>query len=198
MGKTVNKSKQWRQFFRPLIVGVLVLQVCAFCEVPLGRKDKSPDKSKIAVQAKLSHDRVKPGSACFALLVVTIQEGWHINSAIPSEENLVGTSVDVRKTKVIDSVSIQYQPAVERKFDFTDGVLEVYEGTIQILVRLGIRKSARPGAYLIPATVSYQACSNSVCLAPSAVRVNIPVRVTSDGRTIHEINKELFEPYTLK
>lgn len=208
MGKTVTKSaseiskevlsKDGDKCFRPLIVCLLVLQVCAFGEVPPTQRDKSSDKGKITVQAKLSHDRIKPGSVCFALLVVTVQEGWHINSATPSDDNLVATSAEVQRTKVIDSVSIQYPPAVEREFDFTDGVLEVYEGMIKILVRLGIRKSAKLGAYLIPATIVYQACSNSVCLAPSAVQVNIPVRVTSDGRTIHEINKELFEPYTSK
>lgn len=190
--------KHWRQFFRPLIVSLVLLHVCAFSEVPAGLKDKSPDKSKITAQVRLSHDKVMPGSVFFGLLAVTVQEGWHINSATPSDDKLVSTTVEVRKTRVVDSVSIQYPAAVERKFDFTDDVLEVYEGTIHILIRMEIQKSAKPGAYLIPATVSYQACNNSVCLAPAAVRVNIPIRVTRNGRTIHEINKDLFEPYTLK
>ncbi len=190
------RTKHCSGFIRPLIVALLLLDV--FAGVTASPKENAFDKHKITVKPRLSHDRVKPGSVCFALLIVNVQEGWHINSENPSDENLVATSVEVPKTKAIDSVSIQYPPAVERKFDFADGVLDVYEGTIKILVRMKIQKSAKPGAYLIPATINYQSCSNSVCLAPTFVRVNIPIRVTNNSRMIHEINKELFEPYTLK
>ncbi|MEO8166881.1 MAG: protein-disulfide reductase DsbD domain-containing protein [bacterium] len=159
---------------------------------------KKSQRQKVSVEAKLSQNQVKPASTCFLLLIATIEDGWHINSSNPSDDNLVPTSVLVDKKQVIDSVHIQFPPALEQKFDFSEEPLEVYEGTINIFVRLEIRKSVKPGTYLIPATVFYQSCSNKVCLAPTSVSVNIPVHITNNERAIHQINKDLFEPYTLK
>ncbi len=182
--------------FRLAITGLLVLQGNSGVAAPSQKKPS--DKHKITVHAKLSHDKAKPGSVVHALLIVNVQDGWHINAANPRDENLIPTLVEIQKKKVIDSVSIHFPPAEERKFDFSEDMMEVYEGTIRILVRMEIWKSARPGTYLIPATVHYQSCSNSICLAPTSVSVNMPIRITNNARSIHEINKELFEPYRLK
>lgn len=191
----MRRPKHWQDPFRPLIVCVLLL-LCTnvFSDVPPG-KDESPSKSKIAAQVKLSHDKIHPGSTCFALLIVTIQDGWHINSATPSEGNLVATSVDIRKAKVLDSVSIRYPAGIERKFDFSDTALDVYEGTIQILLRLRIRDDIKRGEHTIAATIGYQACSNSICLAPTTVRINIPLRVVTSRQPVHRVNNQHFEPY---
>ncbi len=189
------RAKHWNAIFRLVIVGLLVLQGNLGTAAPPQKRPS--DKHKITVQTKLSHNKANPGSVLFALLIVDIQDGWHINSANPSDENLVASSVEIQENKVIDSVIVQYPPAMERRFDFSDTPLEVYEGRIRIFVRLKIQKFVRPGSYLIPATVNYQSCSNSVCLAPTFVRVNIPIRVTTEGQS-REINKELFEPYPLK
>lgn len=158
-------------------------------------KDKTLDKKKIAVQVKLSLDRVHPGSACFAMLIVNIQDGWHINSTTPLEENLIGTSVEIQKRKVIDSTDIHYPKGIERKFGFADTPLDVYEGTIQILIKLSVATDVKPGTYSVPATIHYQACNDNLCLAPASVRIDISLRIVSRGEPVSRINPKLFEGY---
>ncbi len=193
MGKTVNRITAQSLLVIPAIV---LLHSGVMGEIPRSGNEKSSDKGKIAVQAKLSHDRVHAGSILKALLIVRIQEGWHINVAHPTEEELIGTSVDVKKTNVIDSVAIRFPNGIERHFDFSETALDVYEGTIKILLTLRIRDNVKAGSYTLPATIDYQACSNSVCLAPASVQIDIPILVAARNQLVHPTNKELFAPYT--
>ncbi len=111
------------------------------------------------------------------MVVITIQDGWHINSAMPGSEEYTPTSLDIGKSFGVKVLDLQYPEGVGRTVDFLDVPLNVYEGTVQIHFRLGIPSSMKPGAYKIPAELSYQACSASVCLAPTTLHIQIPLRV---------------------
>ena len=152
-------------------------------------------KKKIAFQVRLSHDNVHAGSVFYAMLVVTIQDGWHINSAAPLEENLIPTTVDIGKRNVVDSVDIRFPKSTERMFEFSETPLDVYEGTVNVLVRLRMSTEVKPGTYTITASVGYQACSNKVCLAPATEKSDVSLHVVSEKEKVSRINRELFERF---
>lgn len=180
-----------------IIVALLILAMLRFAtaQQSQGSKVNLLDKKKIAIQVKLSQDKVHAGSVCLALLIVNIQQGWHINSASPSEADFIGTSVDIQKSMIVDSVDIRYPKGVERNFGFSDTPLDVYEESVSIFVKLRIASAATRGTHLIPATVSYQACNDNVCLAPTSVRVNIPLTIVSQTEMVSRINQSLFDSY---
>ncbi len=154
---------------------------------------KRVGKEKVSVQAKLSQDKVHAGTACAALVIISIAEGWHINSAAPADEALTGTSLEIEKKNVLDSVRVSFPPGIERAFGYTENPIEVYEGRIAIALTSHVSNDVNPGTYNIPIRLDYQACSESVCLAPATAVVELPLQVVPSSEAVHRINSELFE-----
>jgi len=129
-------------------------------------------------------DTARTGADCRVLLFLTIRDGWHINAPVPSDSDLVGTSLQIERMAGVDSVIIQFPDAVERHLDFSEVPLEVYEGTVVVPIRFRLATGMQQGTYALAATLTYQACNSSVCLAPSTVEMTIPLLVRSHHGTI--------------
>jgi DsbC/DsbD-like thiol-disulfide interchange protein len=154
---------------------------------------KSADKGKVALQIQLSQENVHAGTSCTALLVVSIADGWHINAAVPSDEALIGTSVEVEKDHVLDSVNVSFPPGIEKEVGYAEMPVEVYEGRVSIRLILHLSKNANPGDYVIPIRVAYQACSERVCLAPATAVAYLPLHIVRSSEPIRYINGGLFD-----
>lgn len=150
-------------------------------------------EAKLTAKILLAKDGVLPGTECAGVLIVSIDEGWHINSFAPDVEGFVATTVEMERTEGVELVDISYPPAFEQSLDFSEIPLEVYEGTIRIMLAFRISLDASPGTYDIPLELRYQACSNEVCLAPAAVQVDIPLRVVENIEDVLLINRTYFE-----
>lgn len=150
---------------------------------------------KVAVQVKLSHDKVAAGSTIHAMVIVEIHDGWHINSATPSDENQIESVVSIKAIDGIGIDTMRYPPGVLRDFGFSDVPLDVYEGSVNILVTLHAAEQTKPGKYLIPMSLAYQACNDNICLAPTSVTIDVPLEVVAAGEDGIPINQELFKSY---
>jgi DsbC/DsbD-like thiol-disulfide interchange protein len=146
----------------------------------------------VSATAKLSHDGVHAGSYFRAALLVTVRKGWHINSASPSDENLIATSAAFFPPPGLGVTGVRYPRGESKRFAFSDTPLDVYEGSAVILLRITAATEMKPGAYTLPVDISYQACNNDVCLAPATFRVVIPVQVLSPDVTPTPVNQGLF------
>ncbi len=174
---------------------VLVLYICpAVAQRAIGDRGKRVDKT-LSLETRLAHDRVVAGTTSSAVVIVTIKDGWHINAPNPADENLIGTSFEISKHKILDSVSVHFFPGIERKFDYAESPLEVYEGATSIRVLFSVARGAKQGNYSLSAVLTYQACSDNVCLAPASIRFTIPIRVVLPGTKVRRINTEIFEQY---
>lgn len=171
------------------LAGVLVFGACTFVGGVFAQK---AGQHKVSVQAKLSQDYVHAGSMVEALLLVTIHDGWHINSATPTDENSIETSVEV-DSKIATLTDVRFPPGEEKEFDFADEPLSVYEGNIQIHLTLDIATDLKPGTYTLPVALGYQACDDKICLAPATLRVDIPISVVPATQRVSRINLDLFE-----
>jgi DsbC/DsbD-like thiol-disulfide interchange protein len=146
----------------------------------------------VSVTAKLSHDGVHGGSSFRAALLVNIRRGWHINSASPSDENLIATSASFFPPPGLSVTGVRYPRGELKRFAFSDTPLDVYEGSVVIVLRITAAAGMKPGACLLPVDLSYQACTSDVCLAPATVKVVIPVQVLPPEVTPASVNQGLF------
>jgi thiol:disulfide interchange protein DsbD len=146
----------------------------------------------VSVAVKLSQDGLHGGSYFRAALLVTVGNGWHINSASPSDENLIATAAAFIPPPGLAVAEVRYPRGVAKRFAFSDRPLDVYEGTVVILLRITAATGMKPGAYTLPVDISYQACNNDVCLAPATAHVVIPVQVLALDVTPTPVNPELF------
>lgn len=97
-----------------------------------------------------------------------VQPGWHVNSVTPKQDFLLPTRVRVDG---IESKAVSFPAAIERKLGFHDEPLSLYEGTVNITVKLPAGRAAQMARRI---TLNLQACSDRVCLDPQLVRLLLP------------------------
>ena len=150
---------------------------------------------QVQAAVQTSQDKVHPGSTLQAAVMLTINNGWHINAHVPTYDYLIGTSVELQPVEGLILSDLRYPEGSTQKFGFADDALNVYADTVPIFLTLKVSDKMKPGTYSLPATVRVQACNDQVCLAPSSIPVNIPVVIADSSETVQQLNKALFAQY---
>ncbi len=100
-------------------------------------------------------------------VLFSIDKNWHINSRYPNDEDLVASSIAVGKKALHEwkIVKAEYPPGESVKLKFNDAPLSLYQNSVSIKVSL---ESIGENSMSIPLDVTYQTCSDKVCLAPES------------------------------
>lgn len=151
---------------------LLAILVSASVCAPVRAAEK-PD-----VRAKLTTSgRVTGGSKVLLAVELTIGAGWHVNSHTPSEPYLIPTNVTLTASRGALS-AVRYPKDVERRFEFSEKLLRVYEGTVRFEADLDARAGIATGEDLrVTGDLSYQACNARQCFAPAKIPLEATVVV---------------------
>ena len=104
----------------------------------------------------------RTGDEVEGTVTAKVEDGWHINSNVPTEEFAIATALSLDPATA-ELTATSYPPHAMKAFEFTGGKeLAVFDGTVSI----PFRAKLKPGANVIKAKLYYQACSNTVCLPP--------------------------------
>ncbi len=136
-------------------------------------------------------DKVIAGSEFQIALGVNIKKGWHINSNKPSNEFAVPTKLDFKLPEGIKITAITF-PEHEVMTLKSVGRVEIFSGRINIIIHALSDKTLKPGAYKIPAVLTYQACNDQVCLPPTRKTLNFTLNIASAGTEVRRLNKDIF------
>jgi len=140
-----------------------------------------------------SADGVRPGDKVKIAIAVEVGEGYHINAHRPTLPELVPTSVAFGAPAGISFADEKYPAPKHRKFAFAPNTeLAVHEGTLFITAEAQADKTIQQGAINIRAVVTVQACNDSLCLTPSYLTVEIPIRIVAANQPIKDANAEIF------
>ncbi len=180
--------------FRSLLP-VLALLLSFFSTVSVHAQPVT-SASKVKVTTELSQSAVLSGGSFQAVVVMDIEDGWHINSHRPTLEWLIGTTLNLNLPEVIEPRDIQYPPFKEYEFSFAQGqLLHVYEGEAPIFLSFNVLENATLGTYEVTGTLRVQACDDAVCLAPSNIPVSFTVQITDNPDEISGAEITLFDEY---
>lgn len=184
-----------RVSLRSIVLPILFLfSSVAFPQSPGGTSVASSSK-RVKAEVKLDHDKALVGSLVKAAVVLTIEEGWHVNSHFPTYDYLIGTSVELRPIEGIIVSDIRYPEGHLQRFGFAEDALSVYERRATVYLTLKLSEKIKVGSYTVPAIVTVQACNDQVCLAPSSLGLDIPLAVVAGTETVARMNKEVFQAY---
>ena len=122
------------------------------------------------VNATIANDPITERSTIKGILLLSIPEGLHVNSNKPSSEYLIATSVRFLGDG-IRVEEVRYPEGRDRKFQFSDTELNIYEGEISIPFTIRISKAVRGKQVSMKAIVRYQACTDEVCYPPRKTEV---------------------------
>lgn len=119
---------------------------------------------------------VKRGGSVRGSIVLNIPGRLHVNSNRPNSEYAIPTTVRLSASggKVGGAI---YPRGKNKKFSFSDEVLNVYEGRTTINFNLNVPANFRGNTINVKAVVKYQACTDEVCYAPKTQTINLTARV---------------------
>ena len=136
----------------------------SFAQIGFPGADASPKATITGAVHTRTGDEVQ------GTITATIVEGWHVNSHTPSEEYAIPTVLELDPASATLIGEPLYPAHAMKAFGFTGGKqLAVYDGTF----RIAFRAKLATGVTRFTATLNYQACSDSVCLAPNKATTEI-------------------------
>ena len=166
----VGPPEQW-----PLLVAALssikpdatnagVGAIAAKTEAASGGPSATSDHVRVsgAVRFTPEHDEI--------VVTLDIEAGFHVNANPASFDFLVPTQVTFA---AIEPLAVRYPPATALSSSFAPDVLKVYEGRVETVAQL--KKGSLDGVDALRATVTSQACTDTVCLPPSRIPLTISV-----------------------
>jgi DsbC/DsbD-like thiol-disulfide interchange protein len=128
------------------------------------------------VTGTLGNGAVSRGATARGAVVLSIPGGLHVNSNRPNSEYAIPTSVRI-SGQGVRAGKVNYPRGRNRKFQFSESVINVYEGRVSIPFTVNVPANFRGDTVRIRAVVRYQACTDEVCYPPKNKDVTITARV---------------------
>ncbi|MCG6948901.1 MAG: thioredoxin fold domain-containing protein [Acidobacteria bacterium] len=158
-----------------------------------GSVDAQGFESEPVFKVKLVADRTPlvAGDDLRLAVVVTVADGWHVNSDEPGDEFSLPTTVEFILPGGWPVPVISFPDGEALDFEFSETPIEVWEHQVVIQAGLVVPDTA-VGDHRLRVAVTAQACNNTQCLAPEEVRTGIDVTVAPPGSSSKRANEELF------
>jgi DsbC/DsbD-like thiol-disulfide interchange protein len=128
------------------------------------------------VSGSIGNGSVARGSSARGSVVLSIPGGLHVNSSRPASEYAIPTTVRLSGTGVRVS-GPTFPRGVNRKFQFSENVINVYEGTVRFPFTVNVPAGFKGDSVRVRAVVKYQACTDEVCYPPRSKEVTLTARV---------------------
>lgn len=129
-----------------------------------------------SVSGSIGNGTVSRGKAVRGTIVLSIPGGLHANSNRPGNEYQIPTTVRLSGEGAKVS-GVSYPRGKNRKFAFSDGTINVYEGRTSFPFTVTVPANFKGNTIKVRATVRYQACTDEVCYPPKSKEVTLTARV---------------------
>lgn len=117
------------------------------------------------------------GESGYAVVMVAIQNGYHINANPPSFPYLKATELELTPASGLSVDFVSYPDPLTKKFSFSEEPLKVYEGETPVKAMLKAAPSAPAGTHNLSAKLRVQACDDQVCYPPGVIDLSVPVTI---------------------
>jgi hypothetical protein len=129
------------------------------------------------VKGSIGTGTVTRGTAAKATVTLTIPGGLHVNSSRPNGEYAIATTVRPSAASGVKVGAVNYPKGTDRKFEFSEKPLNVYEGRVNFTFPVTAASTFRGREVVVSVTVRYQACTNEVCYSPKTKTITLKARV---------------------
>jgi uncharacterized protein YyaL (SSP411 family) len=121
---------------------------------------------------------VEAGGEFEVELDLTIKANYHIYANPAGSDDVIPTVISLAAGSGASLVEVRY-PAGESKVLAANGPskVTVYEKSAKATIKIRLSTDARPGPASFTLKVSYQACDDKACLAPSTLEVPVKIEV---------------------
>jgi thiol:disulfide interchange protein DsbD len=172
-----------------LRVSIFTLAALAIWFVPLAGNAQQAD---FKVDTLLSVDKLTPNAHFRLAVVINVGEHWHINANPANAEGLIPTTLTLPSTPSIVIDRIVYPKGVTTKVAWNDDPVALYTGRTIIFAEGHVSADAKTGPVKLEGTLRYQACNDSVCIAPKNIPVGLDTEIVSDSQTPQPVHADIF------
>lgn len=130
----------------------------------------------VSVSGSIANGTVTRGTAARATVTLNIPGGLHTNSSRPGGEYAIPTTVRA-SSKDAKIGAVSYPRGTNRKFEFSEKPLNVYEGRVRFGFNVTVPATFRGRTIRVNVSVRYQACTNEVCYAPKTKQITLTATV---------------------
>lgn len=128
------------------------------------------------VSGSLDKTKIKRGTVVKGKIVIEIPDDLHVNSSIPENEFTIPTTIKLSGTG-IRVTKIKYPKGIDRKFEFSETPINVYEKRTVIDFSFFVSRNFRGKIVRLRAVIGYQPCSTEVCYPPKRKTINLTASV---------------------
>ncbi len=161
-----NNANMLTNLVRTISVAAILLVVGGFSAV-----------GAQTVTGSIGKGEVTRGKKARATVILDIPHDLHTNSNDPGSEYAIPTTVKVAPVSGVKIGTIVYPRGMNKKFEFSEKALNVYEGRIVFSFDVTVSRGYQKPTVEIEATVRYQACTNEVCYPPKSKPVKLTAKV---------------------
>lgn len=181
-----RRTKNPSSFLSLLALGFFLLVFSAACipaAKPAAAQDSKFPKASEIVKPQVSApaEPVARGRAFSVLVSAEIRKGFHIQANKVLEDYLIPTTLEVQLPAGLKLVDTSYPKARLVKFPFNPKEMAVYEGKVELKIKLQTDAAAPLGKLKLPLTLRYQACSDAACLPPVKLPLEATVEIAPAG-----------------
>lgn len=135
------------------------------------------EASAQTVSGSIGNGTVAKGARARGTIVLSIPGHLHVNSSKPSSEYLIATSIRLSGGNGARVSGVTYPRGVNRKFQFSETPINVYEGTVRFPFTVTVPANFKGNTISVRAVVRYQACTDEICYPPKSREITLPARV---------------------
>lgn len=165
------------------------LLLALLCALPHPSVAQLVREEKAAVRLVAGATAYEPGERVELAAVVTIEDGWHVNSHTPSYDYLIPTELQLTLPEGSSEPEVVYPQQKMLKFAFTEEPIAVYDGKLVIRASFELPKSLAAGKLTIDGGLRYQACDDNSCLPPVTTEASFELTIGPGGKPA---NREVF------
>ena len=136
---------------------------------------------KASVEAFTNLTSYAAGTAVRIAAVVTIDDGWHIQSHTPSYEYLIPTELALELPEAWPEAAVRYPDHIMWQSQFAEDPLAAYEVEAVIHADVELPAGLPAGAVEVPLELLYQACDELVCLPPTTAETTLRLEIGEAG-----------------
>jgi len=141
---------------------------------------RPPPKASVEAFADLTS--YAPGTSARIAAVVTIDDGWHIQSHTPSYDYLIPTELALELPEGWPEAVIRYPAHVMWQSQFAEDPLAAYEVEAVIHADIELPADLATGGVEAPVELLYQACDELVCLPPTTAETTARLEIGEAGQ----------------
>ena len=140
----------------------------------------------------MAHDRLPAGGSCRVAMLVTIQEGWHINTNPPHPETMIPTQFTVKAKHGTVLKDVKYPAGVKISVKGLPDPQTIYEKQVLLHGVLSVPKESAGQMEELELMVRYQACNEDICHPPKTLKLTGRLPVAPVGEQVKSINSKYF------